>query len=132
MGTEQAEGILNAIPEITIFGKPNCKFCDNAKETLTSVELPFDYRLLEEELCTGEDPVTGQPRKLRDDWRTCGLVDLLSMWTMCDNPVPFIVIDGIGYKNLSAALDALNYRERKKLVMKRRRDAAETDPRTDA
>lgn len=132
METQQAEKVLNAIPSITIFGKPDCRFCDEAKKAFTSVELPFEVKMLEEELCLGENPETGAPRKLRGDWRTNGMIDLLSKWTMCNNPIPLIVIDGVGYPNLSAALDSISYRDRKKAIIQRNRDGAKANTRTDS
>lgn len=132
MGTEQAGDIVSVVPSITIFGKPNCRFCDEAKKAFTSVELPFVYKTLEEELCIGDDPATGTPRPLHPDWRKSGMVELLSMWTMCDRPIPFIIVDKVGYINLAAALDSISYRDRKRIINQRGRNAKKDDPRPDA
>jgi len=43
---------------------------------------------------------------------------------MCGNPIPFIIVDGRGYKNLSTALDAIGYRERKRIILQRKRDGS--------
>jgi hypothetical protein len=127
-----SESILNVIPEIVIYGKPDCVYCDKAKEAFDSVEISYQFQYLGP--AVGMPDVAGESSQLPDDWRESGMVELQAMWVMCGEPVPFIVIDGRGYKNLSAALDAISYRDRKKLIVarKRREQSKETDSRTDA
>jgi len=122
--------MLTHTPRILIFGKPDCKYCEEAKKAFTSVELEFEYGLLEEMLCLPDED--GNPRKLPEDWRTSGMVELQAMYSMCGDPVPFIVVDGQGCRNLSVALDLIHYRDRKKALVKRKRDAQKADPRPDA
>jgi len=122
--------ILSIIPKITIYGKPDCRFCDHAKAALDSVELPYEYSILADAICSSHDD--GTPRRLPDDWRISGIVELQAMWVMCGEPTPFIVVDGRGYKNLSAVLDSISYKDRKKLIVARKRREQETNPRSDA
>jgi hypothetical protein len=126
------ESILNVTPRIVIYGKPDCVYCDKAKEAFTSVEIPYEFQYLGP--AVGKPDVAGEFPRLPDDWRENGMVELQAMWVMCGEPVPFIVIDGRGHKNLSEALDAVSYRDRKKLIVarKRREQSKETDSRTDA
>lgn len=119
-------------PKVQIFGKHNCKFCDNAKEAFSSIEMPFEYKMLDETLCIGNDPNIGNPRTLPIDWKTNGMIDILAGWTLHNQPVPLILVNNKAYKNLSAALDAVNYRERKKEIVLRKRNASKGDTRTDS
>jgi len=121
MGDHRTSSV-DRIPSVIIYGKPDCKFCTAAKEAFTSVEIPFDYRLIEEALhLPGKD---GKPLPIPEGWQHSGMVDLLAMHAMCGNPIPFIIVDGRGYKNLSTALDAIGYRERKRIILQRKRDGS--------
>jgi hypothetical protein len=132
MCAEQTDDSLSVIPSITIFGKKNCRFCDEAKKAFASVELPFVYKILDEELCLETDPATGLPRPLHPDWRVSGMIELLSLWTLHDGPIPFIVIGKVGYAKLASALDAVKYRDRKRIIHQRERDAKTADSRSNA
>lgn len=111
--------LLSTIPEIRIYGKDDCVYCDKAKEAFASVDLSYQFVYLGP--AVGMIDSSGKAPQLPGDWRDNGMVDLQAMWVMCGEPVPFIVIDGRGYKNLSAALDAINYRDRKKLIVARKK-----------
>lgn len=118
MGDSQTSSI-DRIPSVLIFGKENCKFCTAAKEAFGSVGVEFEYRLIEEALCLPDKD--GKQRKLPDDWKHSSMIDLLAMHAMCGNPIPFIIVDGRGYKNLSTALDAIGYRERKRAIQSQKK-----------
>lgn len=116
---EASDAVLSVVPNICIYGKDNCRFCDEAKKAFDSVELQYDVKHLHETLCMPDD--AGITRSLNDQWRTNGMIELQAMWVMCGEPVPFIVIDGKGCRNLAAALDAVNYRVRKRLILARKK-----------
>lgn len=117
--------ILDYTPRVIILGKEKCKFCDEAKGAFTRAEVPFEYDMLDTRLC-----LTGT---LPDDWRTNGLIDLHTMWAMVNNPVPFIIVDGRGYRCLSEALSAVNYAKRRRAIIERdKKRAKENNPRTNS
>lgn len=122
--------ILRVVPKTVIYGKANCKFCDEAKKAFASVELPVEYKDLAETL--GFPDAMGEPRPVPKNWRTDGTVDIMASWAMANCPTPLIIVNGGGHRNLSEALTAVNYRDRKRLILKRDRDRGKTDSRPDA
>jgi Glutaredoxin len=115
-------------PKTVIYGKPNCRFCDEAKKAFTSVELPYEYEDLAEALALPD--AMGEPRKVPEDWRTNGMIDLMANWALANCPTPLIVVDGRGHPNLASALTAVGYRDRKRAVMQRKKESGEADTRT--
>jgi len=97
------------LPSIIIYGKPKCGLCDRAKETIASVGLPFVFLNVEETLAAQTVP---------KNWQSSGLVELRAMWALCGDPIPFIVVDGRGFKSLADSLPAMGYAERRRALMR--------------
>jgi len=122
--------ILSVTPNVIIYGKENCIFCEKAKEAFTSVEVKYDYRSLAKAL--GFPEADGKEPPFNENWRTDGTVNILARWANHNNPTPFILVNGVGHDNLMGALDAVNYRDRKKLIVARKRREKENDSRADS
>lgn len=123
--------VLSVQPKIIIYGKEDCVFCTKAKEALDSVDLKYEYKML--------NPILGLPDKdgktppIDPNWRTNGMVDLWAKWVLCEMPTPFILVEGTGHENLASVLEAVNYRDRKKkIVARKRREKEEADSWSDA
>ena len=121
--------ILSVTPNVVIYGKENCVFCDKAKEAFDSVEIKYDYRSLAEAL--GLPDKDGKTPPFNTSWRSDGTAGLLAKWAMHMQPTPFILVNGVGHDNLMGALDAIDYRDRKKRIVERKRHEKEIDSRSD-
>jgi len=87
---------IDPTPELILFGRPECADCIAARRILDDLGVPHTFRVIDD------------PLDVHEGWRGDGSWDVLVAYSMNDNRLPIVKLDGVycGFHDALATLKA--------------------------